>query len=477
MDPSRKTFFPVEKYDSPLMNGGRILVKLGLKRKIVLILIAILSVSYISTNLAKAAVPNKIRVGLMQNGVSGIFNPQGEYLLIDSATGQSIASVKSGDTWEAYAQGGSQVYVAGEEGPVVLDPNQEIFGIEVTGALTKLAKTFTAKGAETTVSMSEGIQLVNNKQYVGVFQGPILIKELQHQDDNSVAFNAIKYRGDMEIRYTANKLTVINELPLEEYLYGVVPKEMPSSWHSEALKAQAMAARNYAIGQKGRFADQGFDVVPTEVCQVYGGLSAEKATTNAAVDATRGKIMLYNGKLVEALYHSSSGGATENSEETWSNKVDYLRTRPDVADANTTHYNWQKAFTQAELLTQLSAKGYKLAEVTDLVVEKMTTSGTRIQILQVIGKDATGQAKTIRIYNADKVRTTFGLKSGPKSLQKTVDPVTNKLTAVAFTGNGWGHGLGMSQYGANGMAKQGNSFAQILQHYYTGIEIVENYNQ
>lgn len=459
------------------MNGGKTLARLGLKGKIALVFLAVLMVGYISTNLAKAAVPNKVRVGLMQNGASGTFGTQGEYLMIDSATGQSIAVVQPADKWEFYAQGGTQLYVAGEEGPTPLESEQEIFGVDVSGVLTKLSKSFTAKSADMSVSMSEGIQVLRDGSYVGVYQGPVLFKELQHKDGNYVSFNNIKYRGDMEVRYVNNKLTVINELPLEEYLYGVVPKEMPSSWHPEALKAQAIAARNYAMEQKGSYAAYGFDVVPTELSQVYGGLSAEKATTNAAVDATRGKIMMYNGKLVNAFFHSSSGGSTENSEEIWSNKLDYLRTRPDLSDANTLHYNWQKSFAQGELLSQLSLKGHQLSEVTDLVVEKMTASGNRIQILQVIGLDPAGQPKTIRLYNADKVRTTFGLKSGPKTITKTVDSTTTKLTSVTFNGSGWGHGLGMSQYGANGMAKQGNSFEEILKHYYTGIVIVENYNQ
>jgi stage II sporulation protein D len=133
-----------------------------------------------------------------------------------------------------------------------------------------------------------------------------------------VQVNQTRYRGMIgAVRMPAQNLTVINRLPLEQYLYGVVPKEMPHSWNIEALKAQAVAARGFALANVGKLQSKGFDVCTTVNTQVYGGYSSEQTSTNQAVDQTAGKIMSYLGKLIIPYYHSSSGGQTESSEYIW----------------------------------------------------------------------------------------------------------------------------------------------------------------
>jgi len=426
---------------------------------------------------ARAATPLTIRVGLMQNVFRAGFAVEGSYRLVDGSTGKEITSVNPGETWEALTLGEASLYVKGPDGQAVPLPGGQLYGMGGGGQITQLGSNFSLLNESGVTSSRSGIQLIKNGQVLGAFTGPLQVTEVKHQVSNLVKIGETRYRGDLELRKTGNALTVINKLPLEEYLYGVVPREMPSSWPAEALKAQAVAARTYVLQQLGRFESSGFDVLSTEQSQVYGGFSGEKASTTAAVDATRGEIMVYNGKPITAVYHSSSGGATENSEEVWTNPIPYLRTRDDLLDVNSLHYNWQKTFSAEELRSQLlNSRKIAFTTITDLIPEKMTSSGNRIQVLQIVGTDANGQPKTVRLYNADSVRSAFGLKSGPRTVIKEVYDQSS-LSKVTFTGSGWGHGLGMSQYGAAGMARAGNNYEQILQHYYTGVTIAGDYNQ
>lgn len=140
------------------------------------------------------------------------------------------------------------------------------------------------------------------------------------------------YRGYLIIQNKNKKLTVINEVPLEDYLKGVVPSEMPSGWAIEALKAQAIAARSYALANLGKRASMGFDLKDTPEDQAYGGATAETARTNSAVDETSGLVLTYNYKIVSAFYSASAGGQTVNSKTAWGNDLPYLRSVPSFDD-------------------------------------------------------------------------------------------------------------------------------------------------
>ena len=137
------------------------------------------------------------------------------------------------------------------------------------------------------------------------------------------------YRGRLQFSPRDSGLTIINRLNMEEYLYGVIPSEMESDWPVEALEAQAIAARTYAISHKNAFNSRGFDLLPTIASQVYGGVLSEKVSTNTAVDATRGRILTYNGKPISAFYTGNSGGYTASSLDLWGDDVPYLQAVPD----------------------------------------------------------------------------------------------------------------------------------------------------
>ncbi|HEX3032525.1 MAG TPA: SpoIID/LytB domain-containing protein [Bacillota bacterium] len=200
-----------------------------------------------------------------------------------------------------------------------------------------------------------------------------------------------------------------------------------------------------------------------------------------AIDATRGVVMLAGGQPIDAVYHSSSGGATENSEEVWSYATSYLRTKPDPMDFNSQHYNWQYPTSGEMSMSQVAArlktyKGWNFGTITNVVSETMTTSGNRIQVLRIEGTDTSGNPLTQRLTKADNVRSAFGLKSGPREVVVNLG-LDMVPTGIVFKGSGWGHGLGMSQWGARGMAEAGNDYRSILQYYYTGVTIAENYGE
>ena len=206
-----------------------------------------------------------------------------------------------------------------------------------------------------------------------------------------------RYRGSIQIDVSAGKLRAINMVGLEQYLYGVVPSEMPYTWAPEALKAQAIAARSYALATRRTGA---FDLYPDTRSQVYLGIEHEKPSTNAAVNATAGQVVLYDGQVAKTYFFSSSGGRTASAEDVWGEPVPYLVSVPDPYDSISPHHDWGPfVFTGAKLAKMLKMKG----QVVDLQPE-LNSSG-RIKVLNVIGTKG-----TLAVPGA-VLRTKMGLRS------------------------------------------------------------------
>ena len=148
--------------------------------------------------------------------------------------------------------------------------------------------------------------------------------------DERIQINGKQYRGMLTFAVANQKMTAVNIVALEEYLYGVVPAEMGKGYHAEALKAQAVAARTYAMTKLGAHKESGYELCDTTNCQVYKGCSVEAESTTNAVDATRGELACYDGKPIEAVFSASAGGYTENSENVWYAEVPYLRAVPEL---------------------------------------------------------------------------------------------------------------------------------------------------
>ncbi|MEB3290968.1 MAG: SpoIID/LytB domain-containing protein [Leptolyngbya sp.] len=268
------------------------------------------------------------------------------------------------------------------------------------------------------------------------------------------------YRGRVLVLPNGGKVTAINWVDLEEYLYSVLGAEMPASWPQEALKAQAVAARSFALNRRDRSLSASFDVDDTTANQVYRGLTSEAPSTIAAVNATRGQVLTYNGRVIEAVFHSSSGGYTENVEDVWQQSLPYLRSVPDF-DQDAPVFRWSQTFTASQFQQRVTGVGRLQA----VAVERFTPQG-RVASIRLQGTEGS------RTLTGTQLRQALGLRS-------TLFSVSIQGDSIRVDGRGFGHGIGMSQWGARGLALQGYSYVQILAHYYQSttlslIQIAQN---
>lgn len=282
-----------------------------------------------------------------------------------------------------------------------------------------------------------------------------------------ISNNGYTYYGDFVFeRYNGNtKLTVINVLNIEDYVKGVIPYEMIASWPVEALKAGAIAARNYVQANCGKYASYGFDIVNTASDQVYGGTRSATANTNAACDATANQYLTYSGKLVSAFYYAANGGASENSENVFVNPLGYCKGKPDPFEGAIDFYckSWSKSFTSSEISGKLSS--LNLAPIASIT----TTNTAAGNVLSVIVTDVKGQKVTYSRSSCLTFLTRLGMPYTSMRFTVSYDAAADKYTV---SGSGAGHNVGMSQWGACAMASVYNkNYREILGFYYTGVAI------
>lgn len=437
-------------------------------------------------------VPQTVRVGLTHSAPQVSFSLRGAYRLINANTGQVIAEDREGHNWTVENAGGLlHVLRDGNRMGIYNGPiKAEEINVRrsILSGHGSLLQKETLSGAAV-VGMGGNLQYLSGDRQSGlhVIDGRGQINLLPRGQLNLVHLEGEgrvkRYRGNLEIRVNGDGLTVINELPIEQYLYGVVPSEMPATFPLEALKAQAVAARSYLIAQLGSYGSHGFDVMDSQASQIYRGYDVENEVTTKAVDETRGLVLVYRGQPVAAFFHSSSGGFTENSEDVYSDALGYVRGQKDPFDKNDKYYNWSVSYSAGELTDTVNQQLKKFmrpeeyhifAAITDLQELERTGSGHRVKKLLITGPDIDGNLQRITVYNAERVRMALGLRSAMFTMHKELRP-DGGISRVTFTGSGWGHGLGMSQWGAAGMAAGGYSFQDILQYYYTGIELLGNY--
>ncbi len=308
------------------------------------------------------------------------------------------------------------------------------------------------------------------------------------------------YHGEIYIVVSADgELAVVNVLPAEQLLEGVVPAEIYASAPHEALKAQAVAARNHLLSQLGRrHHDAPFHVCSEQHCQVYGGASREDPRTSAAVRATFGLALFHGERLVECAYSASCGGHTEDNDAVWGGPKDpALRGRPDfdegehpalspanmeawiaaipksycamAAAGKPSRIRWTKHLTADELAKLLADRRARLGSLRDLVVEQRGPGG-RIIALKLVG---TRGHETV--VHELPIRRLFGNLSSGAFVYKIERDPRGAIVAIRFDGAGWGHGVGMCQLGAIGRAETGHTYEQILGHYYNDATVVKLY--
>ncbi len=386
-------------------------------------------------------------------------------------------------------------------------------------------------------TVGNSLILPPKKTFIGVKNGKFLIdgksidgtevELLSSNADKPVLINRKTYRGRLVAKINEDKktLTICNVLPLEEYLYGVVAREVIPLWPGEAIKAQAVASRSYALAAIKKLNAGGYDIRANELGQVYGGIEAENITTNKMIDATRGMVLTYNGKAIEACYHSSSGGYTENSENVWGSYVPYLRGVVDY-DQEAPKYKWEKNITANEIENILLQSGYKIGKLKAIKLSPLkkppvgaADRGISGRVLKLTFVGDAGEA----ILNGGKVRQIFQLNStlfdvivetkAPEYIEVPVlDAYGNEIgkkqipvkiaepsnpsylngfedlrlitgdpnEKILIKGQGWGHGLGLSQWGARGMAlaapqNSKDYYKKILSHYYSNVIIEKLY--
>lgn len=273
-----------------------------------------------------------------------------------------------------------------------------------------------------------------------------------------------KYRGGLKFINKGNALVTANYIDVEEYLLGVVPKEMSPSWSIEALKAQAVAARSFAYSNYNKYIYSGFNLTDDTRSQAYGGFSAEHPNTTKAVYDTKGIIGYYNGKVAQLIYTASSGGKTESSKNIWMSDIPYLRAQDDPHSIGNPYDNWTFTITPTEIENTLRGNGKNIGNLKSINIDEITSSGYVIKI-SFIGTSSTAT------YSKDSIRAIFG-NTKIKSLKFKI---SSNGTSYTFTGSGYGHGIGMSQYGAKSMAEKGNNYRQIIGFYYPGVTLNQAY--
>lgn len=264
-----------------------------------------------------------------------------------------------------------------------------------------------------------------------------------------IFINNAWYRGRVLIVPRDGKVTAINWIDLEAYLYSVLGAEMPASWPQEALKAQAVAARSYALSRRSRTQNDLYDLGGTTTHQVYKGLASEAASTVAAVNATQGQVLTYGNQIIEAVFHSSSGGHTENAEDVWQSSRPYLRSVVDF-DQDAPVFRWAETFSAQQFSQRITGIG----RLQSVAPERITPQG-RVVSMRLQGNQGS------RVLTGAELRQALGLRSTLFSIAVNGD-------SVQVNGRGYGHGIGMSQWGARAMAAQGYGYQQILAHYYQG---------
>ena len=294
---------------------------------------------------------------------------------------------------------------------------------------------------------------------------------------DKAGLNKACYNGEFIVTVNGNKLNAINVIDIEDYLRGVVPYEIGKLDESkfEALKAQAVAARTYAYKHFGSRVAQGFDVYADTRDQVYKGLHSATTLTDKAVRETEGVVMTYNGEFITAYYHSTCGGETEGV-ATWGRPDHpYLKNKPDLRPDGTpwcresSYSEWTREFTEDELrdLFQINAKEAKanvpsFSSIKSMHIQDTLKSG-RIHTLVIETNNGSFTAK------ADKIRWLF--KRGGTILPSSFFRIHKNGNDWILKGKGFGHGVGLCQMGARARAQAGQSYIQILTHYYPGITL------
>ena len=293
-------------------------------------------------------------------------------------------------------------------------------------------------------------------------------------DGNAVKYNGKSYKGSLRIVSTGKSVLLLNFVDLENYLKGVIAKEMPlgsGNENYEALKAFAICARTYAAARMYE-GNPLYDIFPDVRDQVYGGEDAERTISNKAVDETSGMILTYNGEPAKVYYHSTCGGETENVENVFPKPaVPYLVSVEDGSGpycSISPRYKWVEEYTDEDIIQELYESNlipntnYKLD---DMEIAEKFNSG-RVKDLKIILRSNDG-SKEIHLYG-NEIRSKLRTPAKNLMLWSTLFEINESGNKIIINGKGYGHGVGFCQWGAIGRSQAGQSYTEILDHYFPG---------
>lgn len=279
--------------------------------------------------------------------------------------------------------------------------------------------------------------------------------------EGAIQINGRRFRGNIEVIIRKeNKLLVVNILDLEDYIKGVLYHEVSHFWPMEALKAQAVVSRTYALSQVKNSKDLDYDLTTDFFTQMYGGRTSEKFRTNLTVNQTIGQILTYQNQIFPTYYHATCAGHTEDASNLWNIKLPPLEGTTCNFCRNSPHFKWHNKICLEKISKQLSDKGFKVGKLKDIKIKEKNSSG-RISKLELIGMNG----------KASISGKEFRLISGPSLIRSTNFDVRIENGLADFSGFGWGHGVGFCQWGAYFMSKEGKTYKEILQYYYPGSEL------
>ena len=334
----------------------------------------------------------------------------------------------------------------------------------------------------------ESLQEINNEQisFSNMLSGNMIVLNnkvyalpLELYSESPIKFNDLTYSGHFKLKpATDNSINIINCIDLEDYVAGVISAEIGSNAPIEALKAQAVATRTITIKKiiNSKHSQDGYDLCNTVHCQVYHGLKNQSPASYRAAMETSGMILLYNNEPIEAVYSSSCGGVTECAQNLWGSRLDYLQVSIDsycIIEENLTewqkkHLNWQKEFTVSQLQQMFSVSNISSLKASSVGENNTSQNSDRIEKITIYSN------KTVTIDGQYKIREAFNLPSTLFIIHTDNDTALDKLTRntkIIFSGNGYGHGVGMCQTGAISRAKEGQSYTEILDFYYPNTTI------
>lgn len=350
--------------------------------------------------------------------------------------------------------------VAWAGAPVRIALREVIDHVEVAARDGLVVRDLPGRHPLLTVPPSASVRIVLRGRGLGVGTHRLEVEAVRLESRGALRLDGREYLGALEVFRQGPTLLVVNELGLEEYVAGTLRGEAPENWPMESLKALAVAARTYAVYHRQKNAGQPFHLLASTQSQVYLGHVPNGSPIWAAVRETRGEVLTWRGAVFLSLYHAESGGWTEPPQAVFAGEFPPLPGVLNEFSRGSPHYTWTLTLPLARLRELLRKGGLDPGEITALEVLERSPSGRVVQLA------IHGSRGPIVLRGPD-----FRRLVGADTLKSTLFATTVSDGRVRFEGRGWGHGVGLSQWGAKAMAERGSSYRQILEFYYPGTRL------